>query len=143
MNRPQPISCRNIVTLAMILMTMQPVQAGPSGSSGMNHTDDCNSKELHQVGHAYARSIRLRFVAREVNCDQGWAVLSGDMVDPRAPVGGPQGVGTTLIFHQVGAHWRHQASSRVCGTLNPEKPGTRPQDAKIPPSLYFMGCLVG
>jgi hypothetical protein len=85
----------------------------------------------------------MRFVAREVSCDAGWAVLVGDLEDPHAPVDGPQGVGTTLIFRGEGNEWKHQDAFSVCGTLNPEKPEARPEDAKIPPSLYFLGCLVG
>lgn len=124
-------------------MTLQPVQAVPSESSRKHHTDDCNSKALHQVADAYARSIHLRFVARDVNCDGGWAVLAGDLENPHAPAGGPQGVGTTLIFHREGTRWKHKDASAVCGTLNPEKPEARPHDAKIPSTLYFLGCLVG
>jgi hypothetical protein len=123
---------RSMMTLGMILMTMQSVQAGPSGSSRMHHSDDCNTEELRQVAHAHARSFDMRFVAREVNCDQDWAVLAGDLEDPHAPAGGPQGVGTTLIFHREGSRWKHKDASSVCGTLNPENPEARPKDAKIP-----------
>ena len=123
-------------------MVMQ-AQAAPSGSSRMNNIGDCDSKELHHAAHAYARSIHLLFVPEKLSCDQGWAVLAGDLEDPHAPPGGPQGVGTTLIFHREGVRWKHEGASSVCGTLNPDKPEARPLDAKIPQSLYFLGCLVG
>ena len=124
-------------------MSVHPVKAASTGSYKLNQPAECNREELHQVVHRYAKSVHMRFVPNELNCDHGWAVLGGDLEDPHAPVGGPQGVGTTLIFRKEGKEWKHQDASSVCGTLNPEKPETRPKDAKIPGSLYFLGCLVG
>ena len=85
----------------------------------------------------------MRFEPRTVNCDQGWAVLGGELIDPHASVDGPQGVGTSLIFRRVHGQWLHQNASSVCGTLNPEKLTEIPRDAIIPQALYFLGCLVG
>ena len=124
-------------------MSIPSVQALPSRSAKIDRTDSCNVKELHQAADAHARSINLRFVERDVKCDRNWAVLAGDLEDPHAPVGGPQGVGTTIIFHRESGVWKHKDTSSVCGTLNPVKPQSRPQDARIPPSLYFLGCIVG
>ena len=66
-----------------------------------------------------------------------------DLLDPPAPVDGPHGVGTSLIFRRVHGQWLHQKASSVCGTLNPEKLAERPRDALIPNALFFLGCLVG
>ena len=132
-----------LFTLGLIIMPTQQVQSAPAGSSRLNRSTQCHREELHQVAHAYARSIHMRFLPRDLNCEGDWAVLVGDLENPNAPSDGPQGVGTSLIFHRAGRVWKHQDSFSVCGTLNPEKLEVRPNDAKIPPSLYFIGCLVG
>lgn len=124
-------------------MSMQKVQSAPEASSRVSHPAECNREDLHQVSKSYAKSIQMRFVLRDATCDQKWAVLVGELEDPHAPIDGPQGVGTTLTFYREGNEWKHQDASSVCGTLNPEKPEARPQDAKIPALLYFLGCLVG
>lgn len=132
-----------LFTVGLIIMPTQQVQSAPAGSSSLNRSSQCHRDELHQVAHAYVRSIHMRFLPRDLNCEGDWAVLVGDLEIPNAPSDGPQGVGTSLIFHLEGRVWKHQDSFSVCGTLNPEKPEAKPNDAKIPASLYFIGCLVG
>ena len=78
-------------------MSIPSVQALPSRSAKVDRTDSCTVKELHQAADAHARSIKVRFVERDVKCDRNWAVLAGDLEDPQATVGGPQGVGTTMF----------------------------------------------
>ena len=141
---PPPLSSlRCIIALAVTLLAIPSKHAAPSPSAKINHTDGCNTKVLHQAADAHARSINLRFVESAVKCDRNWAVLAGDLEDPHAPIGGPQGVGTTIIFHRESGVWKHKDTSSVCGTLNPVKPQAKPKDARIPSSLYFLGCLVG
>lgn len=129
--------------LGFILMPIQQAQSADSNASKSSASSSCDPKPLRKVVDAYARSKHLRFITRRLDCERGWAVLGGDLAYPNAPSDGPQGVGTSLIFHREGFLWKHQEHNAVCGTLNPEKPNARPNDAKIPPSLYFIGCLVG
>jgi hypothetical protein len=130
-------------TLELIIMLTQEVQSAPVGSSRLDRSNQCHQEELHQVAHAYARSVHMRFLPRGLNCEGDWAVLVGDLENPNAPSDGPQGVVTSLIFHLEGRVWKNQDSFSVCGTLNTENPEAKPNDATIPASLYFIGCLVG
>ena len=132
-----------LLALGVILMSIQQVQSAPVITSRINRTDECDPKELRKAAHAYASSIHMRFVPRNLKCEGVWAVWVGDIEYPNAPIDGPQGVATTLIFHREESLWKHQVSSSVCGTINSQKPEERALDAKIPSSLYFIGCLVG
>jgi len=143
-NHAVTFSIRKIlIVLGFILMPIQQAQSADSNTSKSSASSSCDPKQLRKVADAYARPNHLRFVTRKLDCERGWAVLVGDLEYPNAPSDGPQGVGTSLIFHREGFLWKHQEQSSVCGTLNPEKPEARPNDAKIPLSLYFIGCLVG
>ncbi len=137
------ISLVILLALGVILIPIQQVQSEPLTTSRINRTDECDQKELRKAAYEYASSIHIRFVPRNLKCEGGWAVWVGDIEDPNAPIDGPQGVATTLIFHREESLWKHQVSSLVCGTINSQKLEERPHDAKIPSSLYFIGCLVG
>ena len=135
--------CSIIISLGLIFLPLQLLQGAEAYVSGNAVHQGCRTHELQKAVHAYARSIHMRFEPRTVNCDQGWAVLGGELIDPHAPVDGPQGVGTSLIFQSIHGLWKHQDAQAVCGTLNPEKLDERPRDALIPKALFFLGCLVG
>ena len=135
--------CSIIISLGLIFLPLHSLQAAEAHASGSAKHPSCRTHELQKAVHAYASSIHMRFQPRTVNCDEGWAVLGGELIDPHAPVDGPQGVGTSLIFQSIHGLWKHQDAQAVCGTLNPEKLDERPRDALIPKALFFLGCLVG
>jgi hypothetical protein len=137
------ISLGILLALGVILIPIQQVQSEPLTTSRINRTDECDQKELRKAAYDYASSIHIRFVPRNLKCEGGWAVWVGDIEYLNAPIDGPQGVATTLIFHRKESLWKHQVPSSVCGTIKSQKPEERPHDAKIPSSLYFIGCLVG
>jgi hypothetical protein len=103
----------------------------------------CDHKEMDLAAQRHAASLHMRFKSRSARCDADWAVLAGDLESPTASPNGPVGVGTTWIFRRQGGRWVHQLAAEVCGTFDPIRSSAPPPDAKIPASLYFLGCLVG
>lgn len=108
-----------------------------------HETVACSRDLLSSAVNQYAKAAGNRFVVEAIQCEQDWAVVSGMLGPVNPPQDGPQGVGTTRIFHFEHQSWQPKASETVCGHFDPQQPDALPHDATIPAQLYLLGCLAG
>ena len=78
-----------------------------------------------------------------LSCSEGWAVATGVLGPVDAPIDGPQGAPTSMIFEAEGQFWVPKDKQDVCGTYDSAKPDEVPADALIPADLYPVACLAG
>lgn len=65
-------------------------------------------------------------------CADGWAYAI-------AEVGSPATV-STYVFEAEGQFWIPKDRAKVCGTISPSAPATRPADSQVPAAIWKTAC---
>ena len=122
---------RTLVGMSALALAL----AGCSGSDAGSAAPACDAQTLLDAANAglpdgdtLAESIDT-FI-----CEGEWAVAF--------PITGGEGAYEyTDVFKAIDGAWVRQDRNAVCGTYDVNAPETRPEDAKVPESLWQQGCM--
>ena len=123
-----PIAVVGVVTLALGLA------ACGGGSDSGSAAPACDAQTLLDAANAdLAEGDTVAESIDTFTCEGEWAVAF-----PIA--GGPDGYEYTNVYRVVDGAWVVQDRVAVCGTFDVNAPGTRPEDAQVPESLWQQAC---
>lgn len=134
------------VFLAIMLAgcASQSSDIGRTGQTGGGITE-CTTVAVQPfvTAHVESSDPNNQMPISDLQCADGWAVAAGILGPKDAPGGGPQGAPTSIVLEAEGQFWIVKDKADVCGTVDPNAPESRPDNALIPTALYESACLAG
>lgn len=118
--------------LVKVARSMKPILTSPTLVGGMVQ---CTQGEFaNSIEAGLPKGQRLVSVD-SYKCADGWAYAVATVGDGKG-----NNITVTDVFEAEGQFWIPKDRAKVCGTISPSAPATRPADSQVPASLWAQAC---
>lgn len=118
--------------LLKVARSMTPILTSPTMVGGMVR---CTQGEFaNSIEAGLPKGQRLVSVD-SFTCADGWAYAIATIGDGKG-----NNITVTDVFEAEGQFWIPKDRAKVCGTISPAAPATRPADAQVPASIWAKAC---
>jgi hypothetical protein len=137
------LAAMTISGLAACSSSSTTTESASASASMVGGMTECTQANLEPAATEAAQALGADnvFTFEDLQCADGWAVVSGIVGNGSTAASEPVGAPTSFVFQAEGQFWVPQDKSTVCGS-DPAATSA-PADATIPADLYTAGCASG